>query len=114
MSRGSGPGRHKLACVGRTYATVIPHREAHERIAADARRNKPEQTAARPSRLAVFGTTRPTEPPPSLNLPILARRRRAKGGPIDCPVQSADQASATHNVAERDGNEIMDDASCRN
>src|SRR5260370_17101412 len=50
----------------------------------------------------------------SLDLPILAKRRRAKRGPINCPVQSANQASTTHNVAESDGNEIMNDASYRN
>src|SRR6267378_2449608 len=106
MSRGSGAGRHKLACVGRTARHT------------SALRLMPGATAGTNGgaafAFAVFGAARPPEPPPSLNLPILARRRRAKGGPIDCPVQSANQASATHNVAERDGNEIMDDASCRN
>ena len=45
---------------------------------------------------------------------LLAQICRAKRCPIDGPVDSADQAGTTHDIAECDRNEIMDNPRHRN
>ena len=50
----------------------------------------------------------------NLSLLLLAQIRRTKRCPIDSPVDSADQASTTHDIAECDRHEIVDDPRDRN